>query len=131
MHFLTISGRQSGGAWIVRPEGSMTMAGGREQVRDTLMAKYEAGFRHLILDCSQITSVDSQGLGEIVGAYAAIVRRGGALRLLQPSKRVRELLKITRLDSLLESFDDEPTALMSFHTQADQKAKIALEAFLE
>ncbi len=114
MHFLTISGRQSGGAWIVRPEGSMTMAGGREQVRDTLMAKYEAGFRHLILDCSQITSVDSQGLGEIVGAYAAI-----------------ELLKITRLDSLLESFDDEPTALMSFHTQADQKAKIALEAFLE
>ncbi len=96
-----------------------------------LVAKYDAGFHHLILDCSQLTTVDSNGLGEMVAAYSAIVRRGGALKLLQPSPRLLELLRMTRLDMLLESHKDERSCVLSFSFQADAKAKQALNEFLK
>ena len=77
---IPMNGRLSGGAWILSPTGAMTLGSGCEQVREVLAAKYDAGFHHLILDCSQLTSVDSHGLGEIVAVYATIVRRGGSLK---------------------------------------------------
>lgn len=126
-----MNGRLSGGVWILCPAGAMTLNSGCEQVRDMLVAKYDEGFHHLILDCSQLTTVDSNGLGEMVAAYSAIVRRGGALKLLQPSPRLLELLRMTRLNMLLESHTDERACVLSFTSQADAKAKQALNEFLK
>ena len=109
----------------------MTLGVNSEKVREALLLQYESGMHHLLLDCSQLTMVDSSGLGEIVASYSAIVRRGGSLKLLKPTARLRELLKTTRLDSLLETYEDEPTAIASFHSDADVKAHRALDAFLK
>jgi anti-sigma B factor antagonist len=128
---LLLTGRLSAGVWILSPSGPMTLGSGSELLRETLIEKFDAGFHRLLIDCSAITTVDSAGLGEIVSAYSAIVRRGGALKLLHPSKRLQELLAITRLDTLLETYDDESAALRSLNAQSSAKAKAALDDFLE
>ena len=126
-----MTGRLSAGVWILSPAGSLTLGSGSDQVREALIEKVESGFQRLLIDCSQVTTVDSQGLGDIVSAYSAIVRRGGALKLLHPSRRLRDLLKITHIDSLLPCFDDERAAIQSFDARAGAAAKAALDDFLE
>ncbi len=128
---LLFTGRLSSGVWILSPSGPLTLGSGSERLREALIEKFDAGFHRLLIDCSGLTTVDSHGLGEIVSAYSAIVRRGGALKLLLPSKRLQELLAITGLDTLLETYGDESAALRSLNAQSSAKAKAALDDFLE
>ena len=109
----------------------MTLGSACDQISESILRQYETGSHHLLLDCSSLTTVDSAGLGEIVAAYSAIARRGGSLKLLHPSPRLCELLKTTRLDILLESYDDERAAIASFHGGADAKAQQALNDYLK
>lgn len=111
---LAITTRESGGVFILAPAGMVMGAGTSDDLRQALLAQADSGRTRLLLDCSGITHIDSTGLGELINAYAMIARAGGAFKLLHPSQRFRDLLKITRLDSLLKSFDDEATAVASF-----------------
>ena len=128
---IPIATRLSGGVAIVTLKGPMTLGSGCEQIREALMRQYETGSHHMLIDCSLLTTVDSAGLGEIVASYSAIARRGGSLKLLHPTQRLRELLKTTRLDTLLESYNDEPAAIASFRSGADEKSQQALNDFLK
>lgn len=128
---IQVATRLSGGVSIITPTGAMTTGSGCEQIRETLMRQYETGSHHLLIDCSNLTLVDSAGLGEIVAGYSAIARRGGSLKLLHPTPRLRELLKTTRLDLLLETHDDERAAIDSFSNRADLKAQQVLNDFLK
>jgi anti-anti-sigma factor len=76
------------------------------EFRDTLQRLADQGRIYLLLDCSRINIVDSQGVGSLVGHWISLKKRGGKLGLLNPSARLREVLQIVGLQNVIESFDD-------------------------
>jgi len=92
---------------IVLGEGSVTI---RDAVRDVL-AK---GSNKILINLADINYIDSSGIGELVSALTAVKNAGGSLKLLQLTKKVKDLLQITKLYTVFDVFDDEPTALASY-----------------
>ena len=84
------------------------------ELRDRVQNLVIQGRRSLLLDCSQISAVDSQGIGSLVSNWLSLKNRGGRLKLLNPSVRMREVLKIVGLQKLIECFDDIEVALHNF-----------------
>ena len=74
----------------------------------------DASVRCLRLDCAQLTYIDSSGIGELVSGFTTVTNNGGQLKLLNLTKRVKDLLQITKLYTVFEVFDDEATAVRSF-----------------
>ena len=70
----------------------------------------------MLLNLTQVSYVDSTGIGEIVGAYTRVTRAGGRLNLFGVSPRIQELLDTTNLDTIIASFPDEPAALAALGT---------------
>ena len=83
------------------------------EFRDTLQQLVEQGRTHLLLDCSRIHIVDSQGIGSLVGNWISLKKRGGRLGLLNPTVRLQDVLRIIGLQQVIESFDDIGKALPS------------------
>jgi anti-sigma B factor antagonist len=92
--------------------------GGSEILRDKLRQVIIEGKKNLILNLGRVRYIDSAGIGELVSGFSAAVNCGGALKLLNANKRVGDLLRITRLITAFEVFDDEVTALRSFGLSA-------------
>lgn len=84
------------------------------ELRDTLQSLADQGHRDLLLDCSRVTAVDSQGIGSLVGNWVSLKNRGGKLKLLHTSARLHQVLQIVGLHKVIESFDDIGQALRSF-----------------
>ena len=82
--------------------------------RNAVTEQLSAGKGYLVVNLAQVTQVDTSGLTALVTAHVTAAKRGGALKLANPAKRVRDLLEITRLNTLFEVFDDEDAALASF-----------------
>jgi anti-sigma B factor antagonist len=81
----------------------------REEIRD-LLANDQ---KNILLNLADVSYIDSAGLGELVGMLVSVSKRGGGLRLLNLQSRVQELMQITKLYSVFETFADENTALRS------------------
>jgi anti-sigma B factor antagonist len=92
---------------IVLGEGSVTI---RDAVRDVL-AK---GSNKILLNLADINYIDSSGIGELVSALTAVKNAGGSLKLLQLTKKVKDLLQITKLYTVFDIYDDEATAIASY-----------------
>jgi anti-anti-sigma factor len=75
---------------------------------------WPAARKKIILNLEEINYIDSSGVGELIGAYTFVVNEGGRLKLLHLTKRIREVLAITKLLTVFEVFDDEKAALASF-----------------
>src|SRR5262249_23559188 len=84
------------------------------ELRDRVQELAIQGRRSLLLDCSQISAVDSQGIGGLVSNWLSLKSQGGRLKLLSPSVRMREVLKIAGLQKVIECFDDIEVALRNF-----------------
>ena len=84
------------------------------ELRDTLQSLADQGHLDLLLDCSRITAVDSQGIGSLVGNWVSLKNRSGKLKLLHPSPRLHQVLQVVGLHKVIESFDDIGPALRSF-----------------
>ena len=84
------------------------------ELRDKLQDLTVEGRRFFLLDCSQISVVDSQGIGGLVRNWLSLKSQGGKLKLLNPSVRLREVMQIIRLDKVIECFDDIERALRDF-----------------
>ena len=76
------------------------------------------GHRQILLNLSDVTYIDSCGVGELVSAYTSAARQGGRIAFAAPSPRVREVLSISKLLGIFNVFDSETLALASFRTQA-------------
>jgi anti-sigma B factor antagonist len=74
----------------------------------------ESGRTEILLNLSQVDSVDSAGVGELVGAYVPVKTKGGELKILNPTKNVHRMMQITQLDRVFEVYTDEQMALQSF-----------------
>jgi anti-sigma B factor antagonist len=102
-----------------------------DTLREILLRAYEQGNRWLLLNCEDLTYVDSCGVGELAAAYATIVRRGGVLKLLNPNQRLADLLAMTGLESLFDIYDDELIAIASFNRSGNARTKQKLTDYLD
>lgn len=111
---MTVSERTVNGITILDVTGHVTLNDGADQIRDKVKAVLADGKRHVLINLGQVSYMDSAGLGELVQAYSTVSKSGGALKLLSPTKRLKDLLIITKLATVFESHDEEGTAVASF-----------------
>lgn len=121
--------RYSGGVAILTAPDAIAMNSACD-VRGRVAAICDAGHPLILIDCEALVRIDSFGLGELVAAYTTAARRDGALKLLHVGDRLARLLAVARLDDLLESHADERTAIASFRSASNSKARTALDGFL-
>ena len=107
--------RVVGDVAIVKVTGDITLnRGGDVLLKDKVQSLLQQGHTKLIVDLSSVSYVDSAGLGELVQAYATTRNRGGALKLHGITKRLHDLLIVTKLLTVFEVFDNEAEAVASF-----------------
>jgi anti-sigma B factor antagonist len=104
----------NGDVTIVWLEGKITLGDGSGGLRETVRKVLESGAKKVLVDLGGVSYIDSAGLGELVGCYAAAENRGASMKLLHLQKRVEGLMQITKLTTLFEVFEDEGQALQSF-----------------
>ncbi|MFI5174204.1 MAG: STAS domain-containing protein [Terriglobia bacterium] len=107
---------------VLRLEGKFIVGGESVYLKDKVRDVLNMGMRSILVDMSKVPFVDSTGIGFLVSSQAGVSKEGGAFKLLKPNPRVREVLKITRLDRVFEVFDDEETAIASYGP-ANKKAR--------
>ena len=95
-------------------KGKMTLGEGDELLKDKINSLLAAGKKKLVLNLEGVPYIDSAGLGEIVRTFTTVSRQGGSLKLLNLTKRIEDLLSITKLLTVFETFDSEPDAIKSF-----------------
>lgn len=110
-----ISTRQVGDVTIVEPRGKLTIGVGDVALRDAVQQALDSGARHLLVDMSQVTTMDSSSVGELVSAFTTATNRGCRLKLLNLPPKVTDILQITQLITVFEVYDDEDEAVRSFH----------------
>jgi len=107
--------RTVGDVVIVDVSGKVTLGDGGDVVlKDKIHSLVQQGRKKVLLNLSDVSYVDSAGLGEIVQSYATVMKNGGQLKLLNVTKRIRDLLSITKLLTVFECHDSEPDAVASF-----------------
>jgi anti-sigma B factor antagonist len=109
-----VTTRELGDAIVVDIVGRLALADGTAAVRDVMRSLADQGKKHIVLNLAAVNFVDSSGLGELVRTHASIRSHGGQLKLVNPSKHVHDLLKMTKLDRVLDIEQDEASALNSF-----------------
>jgi len=95
-------------------KGKMTLGEGDEMLKDKINSLLASGKKKLLLNLEGVPYIDSAGLGEIVRTYTTVSRQGGKLKLLNLTKRIQDLLAITKLLTVFETYESEPDALKSF-----------------
>ena len=105
---------KKGDVIIVDVSGRLTLGESTSALRTMMRELVEGGSRRIVLNMAEVTYIDSSGIGELVAAYTTIATAGGVVKLLNLAKRVHELLYITKLYTVFESFEDEASALGSF-----------------
>ena len=96
-------------------KGKMTLGEGDELLKDKINSLLANGKRKLVLNLEGVPYIDSAGLGEIVRTYTTVSRQGGSLKLLNLTKRIEDLLAITKLLTVFETYDTEQEAVKSFN----------------
>ena len=108
--------RIAGNVAVIKVTGDITLnKGGDVLLKDKVQSLLQQGHKNLLIDLSGVSYVDSAGLGELVQAYATTKNRGGALKLLNVTKRLRDLLVVTKLLTVFDAYESEATALASFN----------------
>lgn len=104
---------------VVKVTGDITLnKGGDVLIKDKVQSLLQQGHTKLLLDLSGVSYVDSAGLGELVQAYATTKNKGGALKLQGVGKRLRDLLVVTKLLTVFDTYDTEAEAIASFGAAA-------------
>lgn len=106
--------RARGDVIIVETSGKLTLGEGTSALRTKVRELVDGGARRIILNLADVTYMDSSGLGELVAAHTTITRAEGEMKLLNLAKRVHDLLKLTKLYTVFEVFEDESSAVDSF-----------------
>ena len=110
---MKIDVRTIGDAKILDCSGKITLGEGTMSIRNTVRDLLNSGSRKIILNLAEITYIDSAGIGELVSTYTTVVNNGGRLKLLNLTKKIHQLLTITKLLTVFETFDNEEAALES------------------
>jgi len=103
-----------GGVEVIKLDGKITIGSGDQQLRDVISNALNAGKTKLLLDMGGVTTIDSSGIGELVGSFTTVTNRGGKLKLLHLPAKLNELLHFTQLITVFEVYESEAEALASF-----------------
>ena len=109
-----LSSRQVGDVTVVDAAGRITLGEGASAFRDMIRDLATKGNKKLLVNLNEVSYIDSSGIGEMVSSFTTVTNHGGQLKLLGLSKRVKDLLQITKLYTVFEVFDDEASAVRSF-----------------
>jgi len=97
-------------------KGKLTIGEGDELLKETIQKLMDQGHNKLLLNLEDVPYVDSAGLGEIVRTYTTVSRQGGSLKLVNLTKRITDLLAITKLLTVFDTFESEAEAVSSFES---------------
>jgi anti-sigma B factor antagonist len=111
---MEIAERTAGDVTILDVTGKMTLGEGDEILKDKVHSLSLQGHKKIVLNLAGVPYIDSAGLGEIVRTYTTVSREGGSLKLLGLTKRITDLLSITKLLTVFETYDNEADAVRSF-----------------
>jgi anti-sigma B factor antagonist len=103
---------------ILDLKGKITLGEGDELLKDKVNSLVNQGQRKIVLNLAGVPYLDSAGLGEVVRAYTTVSRQGGSLKLLNLTKRITDLLAITKLLTVFDTFESEEEAVRSFSAPA-------------
>jgi len=106
--------RQVDGVTIVDLSGRITLGEGSTMLRDIVRDMIAKGQKKILLNLGDVTYIDSSGIGELVSAFTTVRNGGGELKLLNLTKKVHDLLQITKLYTVFDIKDDEAAAIQSF-----------------
>ncbi len=106
--------RQIGDVVILDLHGKILIGEGDDALREAVTQLADAGKTKILLNLADVPYVDSAGLGEIVRTYTTVSRKGGKLKLLNLTKKIQDLLSITKLLTVFETYESENDAVRSF-----------------
>src|SRR5437868_11278253 len=109
------STRQVDGVSIVDLSGRITLGEGSTMLRDMVRDLVTKGNKKILLNLGDVNYIDSSGIGELVSAFTTVRNQGGELKLLNLTKKVHDLLQITKLYTVFDVKDDEAAAVGSFN----------------
>jgi len=115
MH-LALTERQIGAVTVLDLVGKLTIDHDAQRLKDKINSLIQQGRTQIVLNLTDVSYIDSGGLGQLVACYGSVAKTNGGLRLLGVSKRNHDLLSITRLVTLFDAYDSEKEALESFRT---------------
>lgn len=111
---MKVNNRQVDGVTVVDMSGRITLGEGSVVLRDTIRDLVGKGQKKILLNLGDVTYIDSSGIGELVSAFTSVRREGGDLKLLNLTKKVHDLLQITKLYTVFDIKDEEAAAIKSF-----------------
>ena len=106
--------REFSGIAIVDLSGRISLGDGSALLRTTVRGLLDEGRTKIILNLGDVNYIDSSGIGELVSGFTAVRNRGGELKLLNLTKKVHDLLQLTKLFTVFEVYNDESGAVVSF-----------------
>ncbi len=112
---LEVSVRESGDVRILEARGRATIGEGSDRLHRELRFLIDNGWRKILVNLAEVQQIDSSGISALVRNCSGLVRAGGSLKLVCPPGRVRDALEVTRLLAVIPAFNDEGSALASFH----------------
>jgi anti-sigma B factor antagonist len=115
---MQIEERAVGDVVVLDLKGRITLGEGDQLLKDKVNSLVNQGHKRIVLNLAGVPYIDSAGLGEIVGSYTTVSRQGGSLKLLNLTKKITDLLAITKLLTVFETFDSQDEAVRSFSASA-------------
>jgi anti-sigma B factor antagonist len=111
---MQIAERSAGNVTVLDVSGQITLSQGDQQFKDKINSLVHEGRHNILVNLANVTHVDSAGLGELVAAYTTVTKAGGSMKLLNLTRRLHDLLAITKLLTIFDTFESEQDALKQF-----------------
>jgi anti-sigma B factor antagonist len=111
---LTIASREVNGVTVLDLSGRITLGEGSVQLRDAIRGLISKGQKNILLNLAEVNYIDSSGLGELVSAFTTAKNQQADVKLLNLTKKVHDLLQLTKLYTVFDIKDDEAGAIASF-----------------
>jgi anti-sigma B factor antagonist len=121
MH-IVLTERQIGAVTVLDLVGKLTIDDDAQRLKDKINSLIQQGRTQIVLNLTDVSYIDSGGLGQLVASYGSVAKTSGGLKLLGVSKRNHDLLSITRLVTLFDAYDSEKEAVESFRTHVTDPA---------
>jgi anti-sigma B factor antagonist len=106
--------RDVSGVRVLDLEGKITIGSGDVELRQNIEDAIAAGRTSILLNLHGVTHIDSSGIGEMVGCFTTVARKGGKMKLLNLTQKINDILQVTQLITVFDVFDNEKEALSSF-----------------
>jgi anti-anti-sigma factor len=111
---MNVSARQRDGVTILDLKGKLTLGSGEAALRSTLQDALAAGASKIVINLGAVSTIDSTGVGELVGTYTTVTNRGAKLKLAALPPKLQDILTITQLITVFDVYDTEDEAIASF-----------------